>query len=116
MIEANAMMKIKEYDDAVYYRVACGCSGCDNDMAIWAEKTGDEDYEVRMSIDMVAHGYRSRFNSLWLRWLDEPINRMAIALRVLFTGRIELNQEFVLNKENVRGFRTALQDIEGKFQ
>jgi hypothetical protein len=118
MTEANAMMKIKEYDDAVYYRVACGCAGGDHDMAIWAEKVGDDDdyYEIRMSVDMVAHGYRSRFTSRWLRWLDEPVNRMALALRVLFTGRVELNQEFVLGKENVRGLRVALQDIEEKFQ
>lgn len=117
MSKADKLMKINEYDDALYYRVACDCASEEHDMSIWAESIGTVGYyEIRMSSTMCANAYRSRFSSRWLRWLDGPVNRVAIALRVLFTGRVELSQEFILGKENVRGLRVALQDIEAKFQ
>lgn len=117
MIDANAMMKSKEWEDAVYYRVACDCGSDEHDMSIWAETTGVDDYyEIRFGTIMVAKDYRNHFRSKWFRWLDSPVNRVAIALRVLFTGRVEMHHEFVLGKENVRGLRVALQDIESKFR
>jgi hypothetical protein len=113
---SDALMKMKEWEDAVYYRVACDCGSDDHDMSIWAETNGVHDcYEIRFGTMMVANTYRTRFYSKWLQWLNVPVDRVAIALRVLFTGRVEMHHEFVLGKENVQGLRVALQDIERKF-
>jgi hypothetical protein len=113
----DGLMKIKEWEDTLYYRVGCDCTHPDHDMSIWAETFGEhQHYEIRMGTTMCASSYRSRFRSRWLRWLDGPVNRVAIAARMLITGRVEITHEFVLGKENVRGFRKALQEIEEKFQ
>lgn len=117
MTEANALMKINEWEDAVYYRVGCDCCSPEHDMSIWAEKIdGHEGYEIRMEATLAASEYRSRGYPDWLRWLEALVNRVAIAVRVLLTGRVEVSHEFVLGKANVRGLCTALQDIERKFQ
>lgn len=116
MTEVSQLMKVKEWNDAVSYRIGCDCLSDDHDLHLWAESDEYGGHEIRMSCDLIAHGYRSRFRSPWLRWLDGPINRVAIAARILFAGRIEFNQEFILGKENVVALRTALDEIEEKFK
>lgn len=113
---ADQLMKIKEWDDALYYRVGCDCGIDNHDMSIWAETNGVHNcYKIRFGTVMVANKYLIRFSSKWFSWMEEPINRVAIAIRILFTGRVEMHNEFILGKENVQGLTSALQEIKRKF-
>lgn len=109
------LMKIKEFDDALYYRVGCDCGVREHDLEIWAE-VDKEGYfpTINFSANCHTRYWNNRFSHPLLKWLNDPLNRISIALTVLFTGHVETNFEYCLGKENVSALRTALDEIERK--
>jgi hypothetical protein len=117
MTEANNLMKLKEYSDALHYRVGCDCSASEHDLDIWVE-TEEENHFPAIYFSGTLHTelWGEWFDNRLFSWLNAPLNRISIALRVLFTGKVEMHREFMLGKENIAGLRLALDEIEKKFQ
>lgn len=109
------LMKLGEWDDAIYYRIGCDCLCREHDLEIWAEVDEHGCKTINMSGTLHSYLWQERFDHKWLRWLNGPVNRIAIALTVLFTGRVEMTGDFILGKDNITALRTALDEIEAKF-
>lgn len=112
------LMKSAEWDDAVRYRIGCDCGAPEHDLDIWAEKEKDGLWGTIMFSQTTHTRYwRTYFDhDSWFYWLNDPINRIMIAGKVLLTGYVETNADFVLSKDNVQALRTALDAIEEKFE
>ena len=95
---ADMLMKIREFEDAVYYRIGCDCTDSEHDVDIWAEVV-DGVPSVQFSAKMHTNLSKNRFMQ---------------ALEILFTGKTEMYKEFVLGRENILGLRIALDEIEKK--
>ena len=116
MSEANMMMKAKEWDDFVIYRIGCDCMDSDHDMDVWASSDDGGFHAINFSYKMNSRQQRKFFKSEILGWLNDPLHRIVMVAEILFTGRVETHGEFALGKENIKGLKTALDQIEGKFE
>jgi len=99
-------MKIEQFEDDVYYRAACSCGNSEHDVTIEFEK--DEDGDINLFFHKKVC-YTSRwtanniFSDFWLR--------LKGALKLLFTGYIELEESFMLEKgEHIDSFIKALEE------
>lgn len=116
MSEANMLMKMHEWDDAVSYRVGCQCTDTAHDLDIWVETDKENDFPaIYLSSTIHTNLWNEQFTNPFLKWLNGPLNRIILALAILLNGKIEMHKEFILGKENVKGLRTALDEIEKKF-
>lgn len=109
MISKN-VMKMNEFNESIYYRVACDCGSNEDDVTIEFEFEKD-------CPDIIFLNFHK--NILWsynwgnLNWLQRLWRRITCSLTMLFKGRIELEESFILRGEsNIDGFIEAL--IEGK--
>ena len=114
--QANKMMKTNEWDDFVMYRVGCDCMDSDHDMDIWASSDEHGFHTVNLSYKMRSRLQRKYFTSEILGWLNDPLHRIIMIAEILLMGRVETYGEFALGKENIKGLRTALDEIEVKFK
>lgn len=109
------LMKMKEWDDAIYYRIGCDCCDPDHDLAIWAESDKEGHFPaINLTGQLHTRLWVEKFTSPWLKWLNDPYNRIVIAAKVLLMGYTTVSLEFSLGKENIAGLRTALDEIERK--
>jgi hypothetical protein len=113
--QANMMMKAKEWEDFVMYRIGCDCMDSDHDMEVWASSVGGF-HSINLSYKMRSRMQRKFFESEILGWLNDLLHRVVMAAEILLTGHVETHGEFVLGKENISGLRTALDEIEDKFK
>jgi len=106
MISRNAM-KTNEFEDSIYYRVACSCGADDHDITIEFEKDGSMIFlNFYKNIAWCSH---------WgshLKYRQKLWKRITAALKMLFTGYIELEESFILTEDNIESFIKAL--IEGE--
>lgn len=114
--QADKMMKVSEWEDFVIYRIGCDCMDSDHDMDIWASSDDGGFHAINFSYKMHSRLQRKFFESEILGWLNGPLHRLVMIAEILFTGRVETHGEFVLGKENIKGLRTALDEIEDKFK
>jgi len=103
------VMKIGEFDDAILYRVACDCAGHEHDVTIEIEKDDDTGY-----VFLTFHK-----NILWcwwvnngvIGWLENKWRRFKAAMKLMFTGWIELEESFLLkDPEHIQNFIDALRE------
>lgn len=108
---AKKVMKLDEFKDAVFYRVACDCTSSDCDLTF--EMEWDEEF------DMITLGMYEdlRWSSHWVDydkfgwWWRDKWLRLKVALRVLFTGYIKVEGWLILQgEEHVGTFIEALQE------
>jgi len=108
MISKNAM-KTFEFDDSIFYRVACSCGADEHDITVEFER----DNQIESMIFLNFHknvswcpGWEKAniFQKFW--------KRLTGSLRMLFTGYIEVEESFILSENNIQPFIDAL--IEGK--
>jgi len=109
MISKN-VMKTHSFEDSIYYRVECDCGSNEHDVVIEFEI----DKEIPGIIFLNFHKTIA-WASHWgeLNWLQGMWKRIKCSFIMLFTGYVELEETFILQKEsNIDGFIEAL--IEGK--
>ena len=109
MISKN-VMKMAEFEDSAFYRVADDCGSNKDDITIEFEFEED-------SPDVIFLNFHKNmiWSSNWgnLNWIQRLWRRITCSLKMLFTGYIELEESFILRDEsNIDGFIEAL--IEGK--
>lgn len=111
------LMKCVEYDDAIRFRIGCDCGATDHDLDIWAEQDTNGITTIMFSQTTHTQYWRTYFkhNSRFY-WLNDLLNRIMIAGKVLFSGHVETNSDFVVSKDNIAALRAALDEIEKKFQ
>ncbi len=106
MTISEKVMKTAEFNDMVLYRVACTCGLEDHDVSMCIE----HDRELNCI-------YLTLYDRTeWIANINDDLNffqrfweRIKVALRVLFTGYIELESTLVMDsEEQIRGFVTAL--------
>jgi len=110
---SNNVMQINDYDNAIFYRVACACGNneCDCDISLEYDKS-------IKTVSMIFyknlywndHYTDKRFITRWL-------SRLKVSLKVLFTGYIKVNEEFLIqSEEHIDNFITALQEGKEKIK
>ena len=115
MKPALNVMKTGEFEDTVFYRVACDCADHEHDVTIEMEYDDDYGYvHVFFHKNIVWHWWA---NSGVLGWLENKWRRIKAALKLLFTGWIELEESFLLkDPEHVQNFIDALEEGRAKLQ
>ena len=88
---ADNVMKIDEFPDAVYYRVACSCGDPDCDMTLELEY--DEEFN-----DVALHVYKTlAWNTYWGdgNCFTRFCRRLAGAFKILRAGKIEVSGDLL---------------------
>ncbi|MGB2828408.1 MAG: hypothetical protein WBC50_09490 [Dehalococcoidales bacterium] len=99
------VMETGKYDDAIFYRVDCACSSdrCGLHMELSYEKDINE-LSLYLYKNLSFRSYNSsRIVSAWLR--------IKGALKILFTGYIEVNEDLLIEGgEHIDNFIKALEE------
>ena len=99
-------MKTEEFKDAVYYRVACSCGSDEHDVTLELEKDSvfeDLTLTFYKKIYYTSHWKPNFFSRLWIR--------IKGVIKLLFTGYIELESDFILQgEEHIDSFIKALEE------
>jgi hypothetical protein len=101
------IMKLHEFNEAVYYRASCSCgeSKCDLSIELEREKGSD-----MIFLNMYKNVYWSSywksdnfFKNIWIR--------IQASLKVLFTGYIKMEESFIFQgDEQIDAFLNALKE------
>lgn len=104
-----------EFENTIYYRVACQCSANDCDLSLemeWDEELGE--IALNMYKDL-------RWNSEWGSdykfgwWWKDKWLRLKVASKVLFTGYIKVDGWLILQgNEHIDAFIEALEEGKNK--
>jgi hypothetical protein len=108
MITKNAM-KTLEFEDSIYYRVACSCASDEHDITIELER--DEEIPSMIFLNFYK---KIAWCSHWgnLNIFGRAWKRIKCSFLMLFTGYVELEESFILSNDNIDSFIKAL--IEGQ--
>jgi hypothetical protein len=101
-------MKIDEFKDSIYYRIACGCGSNDHDTTIEFEYDKDLPGMVFINFHkkLVWSSHYGTGNFITRFW-----KRITGALKILFLGYIEVEESLILrDKEHIDGFIEALEE------
>jgi len=108
MIQKN-VMKTNEFKDSIYYRAACSCGSKEDDVTIEFER--DEEIPSMIFLNFYKNiGWCSHWGTL--NWFERVWKRIKCSMVMLFTGYVELEESFILSKDNIEPFIKAL--IEGE--
>jgi hypothetical protein len=111
---AFRVMKTADMHDVVYYRIACSCQDPECDITLELQPFTDE---ISLTMWMNAHYHSWKYDdysdhiwlkvkSFWRHWA----RRLGGALRLLFTGYISLESEFLFeNATQIYEFLDALE-------
>ena len=103
---SNRVMKLSEFDDAVYFRLACGCDADFHDTTIELE------YDKELN-DIYLHFYRKvDVVDTWenLNWFQRLKLRIKKAYNILIHGYFEYEDDIIIeNKEHIKAFIEALE-------
>ena len=89
----RGVMKVAEHKDFSYYRIACGCLSNRHDAELVFE---NEDGIVSITLSQ--------------KLRTKVINRFKLMFQLLFTGKVELESDFILTDNNVDGFIEELKE------
>jgi len=99
-------MKLSEFDDAVYYRLACGCDDNFHDTTIELE------YDKEFN-SIYLHFYKNEdVVDTWenLSWFSKLKLRIQKAYRILIHGYFSYESDIIIkNEEHIKSFIEALQ-------
>jgi hypothetical protein len=102
------VMKTNEFEDAVYYRVACSCGSDDHDLTIEFERDPELPDMLFLNFykDLAWSSYwgdSNFFNRIW--------KRFKASLRIFFVGYIEVEESFIIQgEEHIDSFIKALEE------
>lgn len=101
------VMKIDEFNDSVFYRIACGCGDRDHDFELWLEYDKDIN-DITLMIEKTLY-WSSHYQS-W-PWYERMYKRFSSALRLIFYGHLKIEADILfMKKEHIEGFIEALKD------
>lgn len=108
-------MITNEYNDAVFFRIACDCSDADHDVKL--EFENDDGFIcMHMYADIMATNY-SEWGFSWIENKYQDYKwRIKSALQIIFKGYLEANHQFLLNKDNITAFEDAIRYSKEKFK
>jgi len=110
---SNNVMELNDYGDMVFYRVACACGSndCDCDISL------EYDKNIK-TISMIF--YKNLYwndNYSHKMFITRWLSRLKVSLKILFTGYIKVNEEFLIQSEkHIDDFITALQEGKEKIK
>lgn len=91
----NKIMKLNEFEDAIFYRAACGCTDSRCDLAL--------ELEIEKDINMIfLNMYKDLYYAPYWKtdnWFINKWYRITGALRLLFVGRIKVEDTFIFQEE-----------------
>lgn len=109
--------ELNRLDDLIIYRANCSCSEKEHDLTI--HLTSERKFDLLSLTFYVNLLISERFN-LWeketkfekiKKFAQTLYNRLKLSLKLLFTGHIELEQEFIIdNKDQINGLIDALEE------
>jgi hypothetical protein len=104
---SKKVMKLDEFPDCVLYRVACDCSADEHDLTIWIEYDENWGLTINFYADIEWFYW---YDGFW-GWFVEKWQRIKVAMRLLFVGWIEREQEFILrDPAHIDAFVEALEE------
>ena len=115
---SNKIAKIMEFDDGVYYRATCGCGSDECGLTLALEYDRDVN-DIKLSV------YTKLVYCSWFGvdtfdkfyWFKDMWARIKGSLKLLFTGRIQLEECFLFKDEDqIDAFITAVQEGKGKIK
>ena len=109
------VMTTHEFDDAVFYRASCACTDkrCDLHLSLERDKEFNT-ISLELNDDMYYYSFQWIENPSW--FLDKWY-RIKGAIRILFTGRIKINNSFIFQGEDhIQDFLNALNSGMEKFK
>ena len=104
----NRIMKTHEFDDSILYRASCDCGSPECDLTLELEKDKDFDMIFLNIYKKLIWSAYWKDNDKWYKnlWL-----RLKYAIKILFTGYIEVEESFVLQgTEQIESFTNALNE------
>lgn len=110
---SNKVMKVHEFNDAIFYRVACECGDEDCDLTLELEKDKDFDF---IFLNMFK---KLRWSSYWGRdkWYQKLWKRITGSMTLLFKGWVEVEEAFVFkDQEHIESFISALREGQEKMK
>ena len=112
MTISKSVMKLMEDDNSVTFRVACACKDnkCDLTIDLEVEKDCPISYLNFYKTLSIASYWNTK------NWFKEKWLRIKYALGMLFTGRIEVEESFVMSSDNIDGFIEALGEVKKKME
>lgn len=106
----NRIMKLEENKNAVMFRAACDCTDQDCDMTL--------DLEVDEDFLYLTLFKKLRWSSCWKceNIFQEIWLRISCAVKVLFTGYIEVEEAFLMRDKQIDDFVDAITEAKEKLQ
>jgi len=100
-------MRVNKFDDSIVYRVACHCGSDEHDVTIELEK--DEEIPSMVFLNFYKKiGWCSHWGNL--NWFERVWKRIKCSFLMLFTGYVELQEDFILSEDNIEPFIEALKE------
>lgn len=108
-------MIVSEYEDAVFFRIACDCTDSDHDIAL--EFTDEDGFiSLHLYADIMASDYRQWGYSWFENKYRDYKWRIKTSFEILTKGWTKASHQFLLNKDNVDAFEKAIQYSKAKFE
>jgi len=103
------VMKTNKFEDSVYYRVACSCNSEEHDVILELEI--DEDIDNMIFLNFWKKIYWSANWKSNDNWFRNILFRIKGALKILFFGYLEFQEDFILEgEEHIDSFINALKE------
>lgn len=109
---SNKIMKVYENENAIMYRAMCDCSSVDCDLVLDIEHDSELNmifinFYKNLSWSSYKHPHNSIMNLLY---------RIKYACKILFTGSIKVECEFLMKGDSVKDFIIALEEAKTKLE
>jgi len=108
---SDKVMKSDDFDSSIFYKIDCDCM--DNNCIITIEM----EYDERFNDITLTFFKKIALSSHWgnLNFFKRQIKNIKAALKILFTGYIELEGSFIISeKEHIEAFIEALNEGKDK--
>lgn len=99
------IMELDEYEDAIFYRASCSCGDQRQDTSLYLELDRETDM---IYLHLFSEVY---YSSYWTdNWFIDKWYRIKDALRLIFTGKIKIENTFLFEgEEQIKDFINMLQ-------
>lgn len=101
------VMKIAEFNDSAFYRIACACGNKDHEFELWLEYDKDINNITLMIGKTLYWKYYYEFSP----WYEKIYRRLFAGLKLIFGGYLEMQADVLfMDKKHIEGFIEALQE------
>ena len=101
------VMKIDEFDDSVFYRIACACGSKDHSFELWLEYDKDIN-DITLMIEKTMYW---KYQYALSPWYEKIYRRLFAGLKLIFGGCLKMEADVLfMDKKHIEGFIEALQE------